>query len=545
MHETREEKLEAIIVGAGMAGLYMLHKLRGLGMNVKVIEAGSDVGGTWYWNRYPGCRCDVPSVEYSFSFSKELEQEWDWSELMSGQPEILRYVNHVADRFDLRRDIEFNTRVTSATYDEADTCWTVTTDKGDSRKADFCILATGCLSMPNTPDFPGADSFAGEVYHTGRWPDETVDFSGKRVAVIGAGSSGVQTIPVIAAEAAHLLAFQRSPVYTFPANNRSLDSEYRADAKANYEEIRERQRNSQIGVAYYSPRQGERSQKKRQPSRRILDLTPEQRKHEILEFGFKVLSQYVDVYFNPEANQIACDLYREKLQELVHDPNVAERLAPKNYPIGCKRPVIDTNYYETFNRDNVTLVDLREGGIEEITPKGLRAANGEYEFDILVYATGFDAMTGALKRIDIRGREGVALTEKWRHDPRSYLGLQSRGFPNLFTITGPGSPSVLSNVVVSIEQHVEWISECMVHMRNSKLRSIEPTLEAEDAWVEHVNDVAKGTMFTAPTCNSWYLGSNIPGKTRIFMPYIAGVHTYRKKCAEIVANGYEGFEFAA
>jgi len=543
MGESRTEKLDAIVVGAGMAGLYMLYKLRGLGMNVKVIEAGSDVGGTWYWNRYPGCRCDVPSVEYSYSFSKELEQEWDWTELMAGQPEILRYMNHVADRFELRPDIEFDTRVDSANYDEQTSSWAVTTDKGDRYVADFCIMATGCLSMPNTPEFPGADSFAGEVYHTGFWPKKAVNFAGKRVAVIGAGSSAVQAIPVIAADAAHLHAFQRSPVYTFPAKNHLLAPGYMERAKADYAKIRADQRNSPVGVVYYTPNKPEPG--KRWPSKNILDLTPEQRRQEIKEFGFKALSQYGDVHSDPKANEVACDLYRETLKDLVHDPEIAEKLAPRNYPLGCKRPVIDTDYYETFNRDNVTLIDLREGGIEEITPNGLRTANGEFEFDVLVYATGFDAMTGALKRIDIRGRNNRALAEKWEHGPRSYLGLQSRGFPNLFTITGPGSPSVLSNVLVSIEQHVDWISDCIVHMHESELRSIEPQLDAEDAWIDHVNDVAKGTMFTAPSCNSWYLGSNIPGKIRIFMPYIGGVHTYRKKCEEIVADGYRGFEFAS
>lgn len=542
MVDSREERLDAIIVGAGMAGLYMLYKLRGHGLNVRVIEAGTDVGGTWYWNRYPGCRCDVPSVEYSYSFSKELEQEWDWTELMAGQPEILRYMNHVADRFDLRRDVDFETRVRSASYDEQSASWTVETDTGEQYDADFCIMATGCLSMPNTPNLAGADSFKGEVYHTGRWPKQEVDFTGKRVGVIGAGSSAIQTIPVLAESAAHLYAFQRSPAYSFPAKNHPLAPGYMERAKADYPKIRAGQRNSPIGVVYYTPNKPDPG--KRWPSQNILDLSSEQRRQEIKEFGFRALSQYGDVHSDPKANEVACDLYRETLKELVYDPEVAEKLAPRNYPLGCKRPIIDTDYYETFNRENVSLVDLREEAIEAITPTGLRTVNREFEFDVLVYATGFDAMTGALNRIDIRGRRSQALAEKWEHGPRSYLGLQIRGFPNLFTITGPGSPSVLSNVLVSIEQHVDWISDCIVHMQDGHLRSIEPEQKAEDAWIDHVNDVASGTMFTAPSCNSWYLGSNIPGKTRIFMPYIGGVHTYRKKCEEIVADGYRGFEFA-
>ena len=551
MASQEQQKYDVVIVGAGMAGMYMLHKLRGQGMRAIVIEAGSDVGGTWYWNRYPGCRCDVPSVEYSFSFSKELEQEWNWTEIMAAQPEILEYVNHVADRFDLRRDMVFNSRVSAACFDEDAKHWTVTTEQGESYTADFCVMATGCLSMPNKPEFPGADRFKGEVYHTGMWPKEAVDFTGKRVAVIGSGSSGVQAIPVIAEQAGEVIAIQRSPVYTFPANNRNLEDGYMELAKADYATIREQQRNSQTGIIYYSPRRPKPEgaapgKPKKRPSKTILELTPEQRKQEIRDFGFNVLSQYVDVHTDPEANEIACELYRETLRELVKDPAVADQLAPKNYPIGCKRPVIDTDYYLAFNRPNVRLVDLRETGpIEEITETGLRTQNGAHiEFDMLVYATGFDAMTGALKRMDITGRGGRKLVEKWEDGPRTYLGLQISGFPNMFTITGPGSPSVLSNVIVSIEQHVDWIADCLSYLRGHDLHVIEAEEQAESDWVAHVNEVAKGTMFTAPTCNSWYLGSNIPGKPRIFMPYVAGVHTYRQKCDEIAAGGYRGFALA-
>lgn len=460
-------------------------------------------------------------------------------------------MNFVADKFDFRKDIEFNKRVTSAVFDEQQNIWTVKTDT-DTYEAPFCIMATGCLSVPNTPDFDGADSFEGEVYHTGRWPKEKVELAGKRVGLIGSGSSGVQSIPVIAAEAAHLTCFQRSPVYSFPANNRVLEDGYMEKAKADYTEIREGQRASQGGIVYYSPYRKKKAagdaisaekKVKRRPSRTILELTPEQRREEIKEFGYGILSAYTDVLRDPEANQIACELYAETLTELVHDPEVAAKLNPVEYPLGCKRPVIDTDYYATFNRDNVNLVDLREGAIEAITPKGLRTKNAEHEFDILVYATGYDAMTGALNKIDIRGRQGRALAEKWQDGPRTYLGLQSEGFPNMFTITGPQSPSVLSNVIVAIEQHVEWISDCIAHMGQNQHVSVEATKGAEDDWIQHVNEVAQGTMYTAPSCNSWYLGSNIPGKERIFLPYVAGAKTYRDKCDAIVANDYEGFAF--
>ncbi|HDY82516.1 MAG TPA: NAD(P)/FAD-dependent oxidoreductase [Halieaceae bacterium] len=548
---SKTQTLDAIVVGAGMAGMYMLYKLRQLGLETKVIEAGTDVGGAWYWNRYPGCRCDVPSVEYSYSFSKELEQDWNWTELMAGQPEILSYVNHVADRFDFRRDINFNQRVVSAIYDEGDKVWTLKTDTA-TYIAPICIMATGCLSVPNTPDIKGAESFTGEVYHTANWPKDEVKFSDKRVGIIGAGSSGVQTIPVIASEAAHLFTFQRSPGYTFPANNKPMKAGYMELAKADYAEIREEQRSSQTAVVYYSPYRSKNSGKdanngarevKRRPSKTILELTPQQRREEIQEFGYGILPEYFDVLRNTEANKIACDLYTENLKELVHDPAVAERLAPRELAIGCKRPVIDTDYYATFNRDNVTLVDLREEQIVEITPAGLRTEKRDYEFDILVYATGFDGITGALNKIDIRGREGRTLAEKWDHGPRTYLGLLCEGFPNMFTVTGPQSPSVLSNVLVAVEQHVEWISDCIEYMKVNSHASIEAALDAEDQWIEHVNEAAQGTTYTAPSCNSWYLGSNIPGKPRTFLPYLGGAKTYRDKCEQVVARGYEGFVF--
>ncbi len=536
-------KLDVMVVGAGFAGMYMLHRLRQLGLNVQVVEAGDDVGGTWYWNRYPGARCDVPSMEYSYSFSPELQQEWDWTEVMAAQPEILKYANHVADRFDLRTDIKFNTRVAAAHYDDEQKRWLITTESGEVFDARYCIMATGCLSVTNTPDIKGAENFQGAIYHTGQWPHEGVDFSEITVGILGTGSSGIQAIPVIAETAKHLTVFQRTPNYTMPANNRPLTREFLADAKSHYDEIRETERQSQAGIIGYGFGFGGADLK--MPEESILQTTEEERQEALEKEGFAAIRRYADIGLNMDANELACEMYRQQVTKIVKDPETAEGLLPRGYPLGCKRPVIDTNYYETFNRDNVTLVDLRRGGIEEITETGIQTKQGHFEFDALVYATGFDAMTGALLRIDIRGREGKRLDDHWEAGPRTYLGLQMHGFPNLFSITGPGSPSVLSNMMVSIEQHVDWIADCIAHLDAHQVRAIEPTEAAENSWIEHVNQVANGTMLTAPSCNSWYLGANIPGKPRIFMPYVAGVGVYRNKCDEIAANGYEGFELTA
>ena len=530
--------IDVVVVGAGFAGLFMLYRLRAMGLSVQVIEAGDDVGGTWYWNRYPGARCDVPTMEYSFSFSEELEQDWHWQEVMSGQPQILDYANHVADRFDLRRDIQFSTKVTSAVFDEASSQWQITTDKQDNYACRFCIMATGCLSAPNFPDIPGRDDFVGQNHHTGLWPKQGVDFTGKRVAIIGTGSSGVQAIPVIAGQTLHLTVFQRTPVYTFPANNHALTRKTEQRYKEHYPEIRKAQKYSPIGVSSFMLPDPEPDAP---PLKSILETSEAERKEALNKGGFGVFRKYNDVYTDLEANEVACDLYRDMVEQLVDDPDVAEMLKPRGYPIGCKRQVLDTGFYEAFNRDNVRLVDVMKTPIERITATGLETNRESFEFDILIYATGFDAMTGALNRIDIRGKYELPLREKWEQGPKAYLGLQIHGFPNLFTITGPGSPSVLSNVLVSIEQHVDWIADCINYLEEHKIGEIEPTLEAEESWQEHVNEVSKGTMQTAPSCNSWYLGANIPGKSRVFMPYVGGVGRYRKKCEEIVANNYEGF----
>mgnify|MGYP001425017570 FL=1 len=538
-----QNEFDVVVVGAGFSGMYLLHKLRQAGLSARVLETGTDVGGTWYWNRYPGARCDVPSIEYSFSFSPELQQEWQWTEVMAAQPEILDYANHIAQRFDLRSDIEFSTRVASAHFQEDEQRWRVTTDSGVEYAARFCVMATGCLSVPNTPQITGADNFAGDVFHTGNWPADGVDFSKRRVGIIGTGSSAIQAIPVIAEQVEHLTIFQRTPNYTMPAHNRPLSDDFRKQAIENYDEIRQQQRESQVGIVGYGFGFGGADNV--EPTEAILETTEAERAALVEEEGFVAIRRFADVAIDPEANELACDMYRQQIGRVIHNPETAEALMPRDYPMGCKRPVIDTDYYETFNRSNVSLVDLRKGGIETITANGVQTAQGNYEFDTLVYATGFDAMTGALQKIDIRGRNNERLNDHWEAGPRTYLGLQINGFPNLFTVTGPGSPSVLSNMLVSIEQHVDWITECIEHMRDRQLRLIEPTLAAEDEWVVHVNEVAEGTMFTAPSCNSWYLGANIPGKPRIFMPYVGGVGEYRKKCDEVVANDYEGFVLSA
>ncbi len=529
------QSYDAIIVGAGFSGLYMLYRLRQLGLTTRVLEAGSGVGGTWYWNRYPGARCDVESVEYSYSFSEELQREWEWTERYASQAEILTYLNHVADRFDLRRDIQLDTRVTAAHFDEQHNRWLVHTEAGQLFAATFCIMATGCLSAARVPDIQGIEQFQGPQYHTGNWPHEGVDFSGKRVAVIGTGSSAIQSIPLIAEQAAHLYVFQRTPNYSIPAHNHPLTPEYRQEVKAHYHEIRRTARESLFGVCF-DPND--------QPA---ATATPEELEREYerrwQKGGLSFLTAFNDLLINEQANETAAEFVRAKIRAIVRDPEVAEDLTPTTYPIGTKRICADTNYFETFNRDNVTLINLRKDPLEAITAQGIRTSKNEYAVDCIVFATGFDAMTGTLAKIDIRGREGLALKEQWEHGPRTYLGLMSAGFPNMFMITGPGSPSVLSNMVVSIEQHVDWVTDCIRAMQEQGQQTIEPTREAQDAWVDHVNTVASYTLF--PKAASWYMGANIPGKPRIFMPYAGGVHTYAQKCAEVAANGYEGFVFQA
>ena len=525
------EAVDAVVVGAGFAGLYAIHRLRELELTVRCFERGTGVGGTWYWNRYPGARCDIESMEYSYQFSEELQQEWEWSERYSAQPEILKYLEHVAERFDLSRDIRFETEVQAAHYDEATQRWQVETTAGPVSAA-WCIMATGCLSSPNIPAFEGSDSFAGPTYHTGRWPHEGVDFSGLRVGVIGTGSSGIQSIPIIAEQAAHLTVFQRTPNFSIPAWNHPLDPKTVNRVKASYPAFREQNKQTIFGADF------------RVSEQNAMEATPQERRRVYEERwehgGLPFLGSFGDLLFDAAANDSAADFVREKIRETVDDPELAEMLSPDSV-VGCKRMCVDTDYYATYNRENVTLVDVSADPIERITPAGVVSGGTEYAFDALVFATGFDAMTGAVSRIDIRGRDDVALADAWSAGPRTYLGLGTVGFPNLFLVTGPGSPSVLSNMVPSIEQHVEFIADCIAHMRQEGHRTVEPKPSAQDEWVEHVNEVAGETLY--PNCNSWYLGANVPGKPRVFMPYL-GFDTYVARCRDVVAKGYEGFAFS-
>jgi len=530
---------DAVIVGAGFAGMYMLHRLRQKGFTARAFETGKNVGGTWYWNRYPGARCDVESVQYSYQFSPELEQEWEWTERYATQPEILRYANHVADRFDLRRDIRFETRVTGATFDESDNTWRVETEGldgkgGDRVRARYVITAMGCLSSPNTPKIAGLEDFAGPTYHTGNWPHEGVDFTGKTVGVIGTGSSAIQSIPIIARQAKHLTVFQRTANYTVPAHNRPLDPQYVDKVKATYPEMRRRAKTLPAGIDFTvnwaSAVETPEAERRRQFEERWA------------YGGLGFMAAFSDLLLNDASNKTAAEFVRGKIRGVVKDPRIAEMLSPKNI-IGCKRLCVDSGYWETFNRPNVTLVDVGDEPIERITPAGLRAKRRDYAFDCLVLATGFDAMTGALLKVDFRGRGGVTLKERWSEGPKTYLGLTIAGFPNLFTITGPGSPSVLTNMLPSIEQHVDFIADCLEAMRAQGKTVIEPREAAQEAWVGHVGEAAHNTLRS--TCSSWYVGANIPGKPRVFMPYIGGFPAYIERCEAVVKNGYEGFSLSS
>ncbi|MBW1886029.1 MAG: NAD(P)/FAD-dependent oxidoreductase [Deltaproteobacteria bacterium] len=535
--EAELRQLDAVVIGAGFSGLYALYKLRDeMGMDVQVYETADGVGGAWFWNRYPGSRCDSESYYYCFSFSEELAQEWEWSGKYPEQPEIERYLNHVADRFDLRRNIQLSTRVASARFDDAENRWEVRTEQGECVTARYLISAVGCLSAANFPDIPGRDSFRGESHHTATWPRAGVDVKGKRVGIIGTGSSGIQAAPRIAAEADHLTVFQRTPNFTVPARHTLFLPEDQAEIKKNYSAIFERTRQSPAGFPYFPI------------ERKTMDVSAEERQ-EILEElweegGFKFLwGGFSDLMIDPTANAIVSEFIRSKIRESVKDPETAELLCPTDHPYGSKRPPIDSDYYVTFNRDNVSLVDIRSAPIEAITPAGLRTKDAEYELDVIVFATGFDAMTGSLLKIDIRGAGGRKLADAWAEGPRTYLGLQVAGFPNLFTITGPGSPSVLVNMPVSIEHHVNWITDCIERMRERGETRIEATEGAQDAWVEHVAEVATATLIGQ--ADSWYVGANIPGKARVVMPYTGGQPMYRERVTAVVDADYEGFEFRA
>ena len=526
-------ELDALVIGAGFAGMYQLLCLRDrLGLKTRVLEAGDGVGGTWYWNRYPGARCDTESHAYCYTFSEEMLREWEWSERYPGHAEIRRYLNYVADKFNLKRDIQFNTRVKAAHYDGKSNRWIVTTEQGEQLTTKYLVTAVGCLSTANVPKIPGLANFAGAWYHTGQWPHEGVDFTGKRVGMIGTGSTGIQAAPVIAEAAKHLTVFQRTANYSVPARNAPLTPEFQRYVKENYAEITRAMKSTHNGHQFTIQ------------DRSVFDVPPEERLA-VFEAawetgGLQFRAGFRDIIENVEANATAAEFIKAKIRSIVKDSKTAEMLADIDHPYAAKRPPIDSNYFETFNRDNVSLVDVRKSPIAAITPTGLKTDDDEYPLDIIVFATGYDAMTGPLLNLDIRGRDGHTFAAAWEAGPKSYLGLQVAGFPNLFINTGPGSPSVLCNMPVAIEQHSEWIADCIAHMRREGIEQIEAKPEAMDRWVEQVNAAAGKTLLPLAK-HSWYLGANIPGKPRVFMPYAGGMARYRKICAEVAATGYEGF----
>jgi cyclohexanone monooxygenase len=519
------------VVGAGFAGLYALHKLRTQGLSVRVFESAPEVGGTWYYNRYPGARCDVESVDYCYSFSDELQQEWDWTEKYATQGEILRYLNWVTDRLDLRRDVSFETRVVSAVFDEPALHWVVTTDTGEVVCARFCVLATGPLSAALTPAFPGLDDFAGQIYHTAHWPHEQVDFTGKRVAVIGTGSSGIQSIPLIAEQADALYVFQRTPNYSVPAGNKPLSPEDMAQIKAGYDERRRLSWRSGGGSPHIAH------------PKRTMEATPEERREAFekrWELGGVLFSKtFNDQTLDQAANDEARLFWEGKVRAVIDDPEVAELLIPDDHPIGTKRICTDSNYFQTFNRENVTLVSVRRTPITSVDATGINTTETHFDLDAIVLATGFDAMTGALAKIDIVGRGGRRLRDDWAGGPRSYLGLGIDGYPNLFVVSGPGAPSVLANMVLHAEAHVNWIADAIAYLDEHGYEAIEATADAVDKWNSELAQRADSTLFTK--ANSWYLGANVPGKPRVFMLFIGGFAVYNDICADVAAAGYHGF----
>ena len=526
-----QDRIDVAIVGAGFSGLYMLHRLRGLGMRARILERAEGVGGTWYWNRYPGARCDIESIDYAYSFDEALTREWRWTERYSAQPEILAYIEHVTDRFDLRKDIAFGTTVQAATWNEAASEWILACDSGETVRATYCIMATGCLSVTKQPDFPGLDRFAGRWYHTGQWPHRAVDFTDKAVAVVGTGSSGIQVITDIGDRAGQLYVLQRTPNYSMPAHNRPLTDEEFDDATSRFSERRRVCELSDAGVPQPPPTQA------------TFDVTPEERRLRYEQGwqrgGINSLSAaFTDFFVDEKANAMAQEFARSKIRHIVHDPATAALLSPQHH-IGTKRTCTDVGYFETYNRNNVELIDTRTNPLTTITPTGIQLRDRHIDVEIIVFAIGFDAITGALGDIAIHGTDGTLLSEKWADGPRTLLGLQSAGNPNLFMITGPGSPSVLSNMLVSIEQHVDWITDCLAHLRNLGVDRIDVAPDAEDRWMAHVARLAAGTLY--PQARSWYLGANIPGKARVFMPYVAGCGHYRRECDDVAARGYEGF----
>jgi cation diffusion facilitator CzcD-associated flavoprotein CzcO len=528
--------VDVAVIGAGFSGLYALHRLRELGLRVRALERAESVGGTWLYNRYPGARCDIESIEYSYSFSEEIQQEWVWTESMPAQAEIEAYLNFVADRLDLRRSIEFGTEVVALSFDDA--CWTLRTATGEVLTASFVVAASGILSVPLRPEIPGMSSFAGVSLFTSSWPPEGVDLRGKRVGVIGTGSTGVQMIPVIAAQVDQLYVFQRSAAFTLPWKVRAFEPGELDALKASYADIRAAQRAHPVGAARLSAFSVLLDMLVSPP---IKTASREDQLRAIDEHGIMGALNWGDVFFDIEANQMATALYGEALARIVEDPSTAAALVP-THPFACKRPIIDQGYFETFNRPNVALVDLRSEPLQSVMPHGIATAGAEYDLDVIIYATGFDAMTGALSAIDVRGRDGLVLRDFWASEgPLSYLGLAVAGFPNLFTVQGPGSPSAATNFVAAMEQHIEWIADCIGYLRANGYRTIEAQTDAQREWIEHATSLVAPTVLTHPTCNSWYNGANVPGKKRMYMGYTAGIPEYRRRCDEIASAGYRGF----
>ncbi|KQX19944.1 cyclohexanone monooxygenase [Variovorax sp. Root434] len=530
---TGARRVDVVVVGAGFGGMYATYRFREMGFRVQGFEAGGDVGGVWYWNRYPGARVDLPSIDYSFSFSPEIEQEWTWSEQFAAQPELLKYINFVADRLDLRRHIQFKTRVTRAVWDEARKLWTVTTDRGDTYEATYCIMATGPLSIPKDPEIPGIDRFKGQLLRAAKWPHQPVDFAGKRVGVIGTGSTGIQIVQEVGKEAGELFVFQRTPSFTMPMRNEALEPDYVAEVKRNYASIRESARNSAVGGV------------RPQSTRAFFSVTPRQRQ-QLLEDAWKngglaMLGTFSDLLANPEANEHVAEFVRGKIGETVKDPVTAEKLKPRGYPIFARRPCLDSSYYETFNRPNVHLKDCIADPIVEITERGVKTQAGEVELDVLIFATGYDGLTGALLAFDIVGRDGRTMNEKWKDGARSHLGLMMEGFPNLFMTTGPNGPAALANIIRISEHDVDWIAAAMTHMEENGLSTIEPTAQAEQAWMDLVYALSQRTLLTK--AKTWYVGANVKDKPQGLTLFTGGFLKYREHCAAAVQGGYRDFVF--
>jgi cation diffusion facilitator CzcD-associated flavoprotein CzcO/acetyl esterase/lipase len=529
------QQVDVAVVGAGFAGLYCLHRLRKAGFSAAALDEAGDVGGTWYWNRYPGARCDIQTIDYSYTFDPELDKAWTWSEKYATQPEILRYLGFVADSYDLRRDIRLSTKVTSATWDETAQRWLLATDNGANVSCRDYIMATGCLSAPKPPEIDGVKDFKGEIYFTSRWPHHEVDLRGKRVAVIGTGSSGIQSIPKIAEQAAQLTVFQRTPNFAMPAHNGPVPQDRAVLFEGDRAGYRDQARWSLAGVPY--------------PQNTVYSWTlSEAERRERFETAWAagdlvhILTQlWADQGTDPDGNALAADLLREKIRQVVKDPETAAALMPFDHPFGAKRPCLDTNYFATYNRPNVTLVNLRQEPFKEITASGITTDKRSFDLDVIVFATGFDAMTGAIRAVHpITGRGGRSLSDVWANGPQTYLGLTVAEFPNLFLITGPGSPSVLSNMAVSIEQHVDWVVDRLIDLRHSGFTTIEPTETAQAGWTRHMADCSALTLHRL--AKTWYTGANVPGKPQVVMPYTGGVGPYRSICNEIVSRGLSGFK---